>query len=84
MKQIKVGSKGVLNYVLALQEHFEKHEEPVELIARGHSIDTMIQAVLIYRNVFSDHDMSWDLNISTTKIDRGYTALMSIVAVKHI
>ena len=78
MKQIKVGSKGVLNYVLALQEHFLLEDE-VEVVARGHSIDRMIQAVLMYKELFSKYPLDIELNIMVDPLDNGYTSKMSIV-----
>ena len=77
MHQIKVGDKGVLNYVLALQEHF-KENNTVEMVARGHAIDRLIQAVLIYENVFSTEPEKLTLSneVHIEMIDNGFTSVM--------
>ena len=77
MHQIKVGDKGVLNYVLALQEHF-KENNAVEMVARGHAIDRLIQAVLIYENVFSTEPEKLTLSneVHLDVIDNGFTSVM--------
>ena len=77
IKQIKVGDKGVLNYVLALQEHFKDNKE-VEMVARGHAIDRLIQAVLIYENVFASEPEKLTLSntVKLEVIDNGFTSMM--------
>jgi len=74
---IKIGSKGVLNYVLALQEHFEKHKT-VTVVARGHAIDRMIQAIMIYDKVFSKYELEMKHSIDVSELEHGYTPIMKI------
>ena len=66
---IFVGSKPVMNYVLAVVTQFNEGSDKVLLRARGKAISRAVDAAEIVRNRFvTDADVT-DIQISTEEID---------------
>jgi len=66
---IYVGSKPVMNYVLAVVTQFNNDADSVLLRARGKAISRAVDAAEIVRNRFvTDADIS-DIKISTEEIE---------------
>ena len=68
---IFVGSKPVMNYVLAVVTQFNEGSDTVILRARGKAISRAVDAAAIVRNRFVSGSVVSDIKISTETID-GY------------
>ena len=68
---IFVGSKPVMNYVLAVVTQFNEGSDTVILRARGKAISRAVDAAEIVRNRFVPGSVVSDIKISTETID-GY------------
>ncbi len=68
---IFVGSKPVMNYVLAVVTQFNEGSDTVILRARGKAISRAVDAAEIVRNRFVPDSVVSDIKISTETID-GY------------
>ena len=68
---IFVGSKPVMNYVLAVVTQFNEGSDTVILRARGKAISRAVDAAEIVRNRFVTDSVVSDIKISTETID-GY------------
>ena len=68
---IFVGSKPVMNYVLAVVTQFNEGSDTVILRARGKAISRAVDAAEIVRNRFVPGAVVSDIKISTETID-GY------------
>ena len=66
---IYVGSKPVMNYVLAVVTQFNEGSESVLLRARGKAISRAVDAAEIVRNRFVSEAKIQDINISTEEIE---------------
>ena len=66
---IFVGSKPVMNYVLAVVTQFNEGSDTVILRARGKAISRAVDAAEIVRNRFVPGSVVSDIKISTETID---------------
>ena len=66
---IFVGSKPVMNYVLAVVTQFNEGSESVVLRARGKAISRAVDAAEIVRNRFVPDSVVKDIHISTEEIE---------------
>lgn len=66
---IFVGSKPVMNYVLAVVTQFNEGSETVVLRARGKAISRAVDAAEIVRNRFVPDSVVSDIQISTEEIE---------------
>ena len=66
---IYVGSKPVMNYVLAVVTQFNEGSENVTLRARGKAISRAVDAAEIVRNRFVSDAEIQDIHISTEEIE---------------
>ena len=66
---IFVGSKPVMNYVLAVVTQFNQGSEKVLLRARGKAISRAVDAAEIVRNRFVPDSEVTDIQISTEEIE---------------
>ena len=66
---IFVGSKPVMNYVLAVVTQFNEGSDKVLLRARGKAISRAVDAAEIVRNRFVPGSDVTDIQISTEEID---------------
>ena len=66
---IFVGSKPVMNYVLAVVTQFNEGSDSVLLRARGKSISRAVDAAEIVRNRFIPGSNVTDIQISTEEIE---------------
>lgn len=64
-----VGSKPVMNYVLAVVTQFNEGSESVLLRARGKAISRAVDAAEIVRNRFVPGSVIADIHISTEAIE---------------
>ena len=66
---IFVGSKPVMNYVLAVVTQFNENSDKVILRARGKAISRAVDAAEIVRNRFVPGSKITDIHISTEEIE---------------
>lgn len=66
---IFVGSKPVMNYVLAVVTQFNEGSDTVVIRARGKAISRAVDAAEIVRNRFITDSVVSDIKISTETID---------------
>ena len=66
---IFVGSKPVMNYVLAVVTQFNEGADGVVLRARGKAISRAVDAAEIVRNRFAPGSVVKDIHISTEEIE---------------
>jgi DNA-binding protein len=66
---IFVGSKPVMNYVLAVVTQFNEGSDSVILRARGKAISRAVDAAEIVRNRFVPNSQIADIQISTEEIE---------------
>lgn len=66
---IFVGSKPVMNYVLAVVTQFNEGSDSVILRARGKAISRAVDAAEIVRNRFVPNSKIMDIHISTEEIE---------------
>lgn len=78
-----VGSKEVMNYVLAITTQFNEGSDEVILKARGRAISTAVDAAEIVRNRFLPEVDILDITTDTEEIetDEGGTSNVSTISI---
>ena len=81
---IFVGSKPVMNYVLAVVTQFNEGSNSVTLRARGKAISRAVDAAEIVRNRFVPESDVTDIQISTEEIDLEHFFQINILKDKYL